>query len=146
MSDAGLRQIFRTHLVPRRFFLQAIESGSTAGGIPDLYYAHSTIHFSRACGWVECKTTDGWAVSFRPAQIGWLEAHARYGGRGWVAVRKLAKAGPRREAADELWLYRATEARELADHGLDRAGAHCIGRNGAANWPWEEVASLLIGS
>jgi hypothetical protein len=140
MADAGLRQIFRDNLVPRKFFLQAIESGSTSGGIPDLYFTHV-----KGCGWVECKATSGMAVSFRPQQIGWLEAHARYGGRGFVAVRKLAKAGPRREAADDLWLFPAGAAREVSDNGLGHALAVFHGTGGPSSWDWADLSRLLTG-
>ena len=64
---------------------QVLETGGTSLGIPDSNYLSKT----GVEGWVEFKWTDGWAVTLRDMQVGWLLRRARYGGRCWVAVRRL---------------------------------------------------------
>jgi hypothetical protein len=137
--DGGLRSLFREHLP--RFHITAIETGSTGRGIPDLEYC-----FEGKTGWVELKATSGYAVDLRPEQVAWLLRRARAGGRGFLAVRCQAPAGPRRgPAADQLWLIKAERAAELKAGGLYEVGsAHAtLWHGGPARWDWAEVARLL---
>lgn len=70
-------------------FVQPVESGTTAAGVPDLYLAFD---WRYSC-WVELKAMPAveWPsvrkVQFRPGQRSWLERHARTGGHSFVAVR-----------------------------------------------------------
>jgi hypothetical protein len=144
MPDDGLRSILHTHL-RSSIRWQAIESGLTGGGIPDSYYISKSIQ-----GWVESKATKEWAVTLEPAQIGWLLQNVREGGNCFVAVRRHCKAGPRRPAADELWLLDAAYARELRAGGLrgcPPVAVLGVWSGGPASWAWDEVrAHLLSGT
>lgn len=139
MSDGGLRQLFRDHL-KAGWHWQSIETVLVSTGVPDS---------NGCCGgvevWVEFKQTSGWAVTLRPDQIGWLVARSYRGGRCFVAVRRWTAAGPRKPAADELWLLDGARARELKTGGL-RANVGVLGvwRGGPSAWDWAAVQSLLV--
>ena len=139
--DGGLRALFRAN-VPGDW--TSIESGTTGGGIPDSNYC-----IRGAEGWVEHKQAEGWAVTLRPEQVGWIMRRVRNGGRVWVAVRRANAGGPRRgEAVDELWLLRgrlAVEAKAGGLRPLDGApGVHCW-HHGPSAWDWRAVARVLAG-
>lgn len=138
--DGGLRAILHDRL-REGFMWQALESALTGGGIPDsVYVSHGT------SGVVESKWTEGWAVTLRPEQVGWLLQWTRNGGIGFVAVRRLCSQGVKRPAADELWLCRAEFARELKQHGLRGCPPEAVlgtWYGGPAKWDWAEVASHL---
>ena len=147
--DGGLRQIFRKHL--RDVHWCTIESPLTEGGIPDTNFCADGVE-----GWIECKKTEGWAVTLRPLQVGWLLRRSRAGGRALVAVRRRCPAGPRSPAADELWLLAGAAARELKAHGLPRTDgvrwrsppwppATHLGRwaGGPRGWDWPAVRRVL---
>jgi len=68
--NGGLRQLFRAKLPG--FDWVSIESGSTGGGIPDSNYCVRTNDITGIEGWIEHKQTDGWAVTLRPEQVGWI--------------------------------------------------------------------------
>jgi hypothetical protein len=141
--DGDLRPLIRRNVLGCHW--QAIESGGTGLGIPDL---NGKFRDGPEI-WIECKMTRGWAVTLRPEQIGWLVTRARYGGHVFVAVRRRPEKG----GADELYLCRGSYARELRAEGLRAAyvGRGLVGRweggPGSGGWNWEVVAaSLRAGS
>jgi hypothetical protein len=140
MIDGGLRRLFQQHLPWVHW--QAVETGMTGRGIPDLNYCARGVE-----GWVECKQTTGWAVGLRPEQVAWLARRTRAGGRCWVAVRRKCPAGPRRVVADELWLVPGTHVVPLHREGLRAVlgdgGAQGIWVGGPAAWDWREIAACL---
>ena len=103
MIDGGLRKLFRDRITSAMWV--SVETGMTAQGVPDANYCFP----GGVEGWVEYKQTKAHAVTFRPAQVGWLLRRERFGGRAFVAVRQTW-AGE-----DNLWLLVGTAARELAD-------------------------------
>lgn len=139
--DDGLRPLIREHLPS--VFWTTVETGLASPGVPDLYGARSGRTF-----WVECKATDGWAVTLEPEQVGWHLAHARAGGCSYVAVRRRSQAGPRKgPACDQLWLLRGAEAPLWRDHGLRGVDEVCpLGcwGGGPSEWDWEAVGDLLL--
>lgn len=144
MPDAGLRSLLHSNL-RAGIHWTAIETGMVSAGVPDSAGAalpHGTF-------WVESKRTSEWAVTLRPAQVAWLCTHARRGGRVFVAVRRLTKAGPvKGPAADELWLCRGEAARELLDGGLRGCPPSAVlgvWSGGPGRWDWAEVRAHLVG-
>lgn len=140
--DGGLRKIFRTHMPD--IMWTSIESGSTGSGISDSNFLMK----GGTEGWIEYKVTDGWAVTLKPEQIGWIERRVRYGGRVLIAVRRRTKGGPRSPAADELWVMPGGLARQarlggLRDPAVARV-ARCLGIGGPARWDWA-AARFAIG-
>ena len=141
-ADNGLRPEMRTHLRPLGFWVTTIETGLVTQGVPDFNYMVS----GGVEGWVECKATDGWAVKFRPMQVGWHERRYRMGGRSWIAIRRQTKGGPRSgPAVDELYLVPGSYVIELRDQGVDCGRARFCGGNGPSHWDWDEVQRLLTG-
>lgn len=140
MSDGNLRAIFQKHLPSAHW--QPVESWSTGQGVPDVNFCFP----GGIEGWIENKATDGWAVDISPHQIAWLERRARAGGRVFVAVRRVAQAGPRRgPACDELWLAPGAEVRSLKATGLAEGGAFLgFWEGGPAKWHWPTILKLLI--
>lgn len=139
--DDGLRPLFRKHLP--MFFWTSIETGGTSLGIPDSNYLSK----DGVEGWVEFKWTDGWAVTLRDMQIGWLTRRARYNGRAWIAVRRHRRTpGPRTPAFDELYMVPGGLAAAAAAGGLrGLAGdALCLGAGGPAGWDWRRAEALLL--
>ena len=137
--DGGLRKILPSHL--SKFHWQAIETGGTGRGIPDMNFCFGGIE-----GWVENKLTTADAVNLSPEQVGWIERRCRAGGRVFIGVRRLCKAGPRRVAKDEFHLYPGVAARELKVLGLSRiASAKRLGlwAGGPAKWDWNAIAAAL---
>jgi hypothetical protein len=130
-SDGNLRHIFRERL-PKAHW-QSIETGAVGPGVPDSNYCLP----GGAEGWIEFKQTAGWAVTLRPAQIGWLMRRSRAGGRVFVAVRQA------RPPEDMLWLALGGHAALLRDGGLKKAPVLGVWAGGPANWPWETVQGLL---
>lgn len=124
--DGDLRAIFRCNLPA--FDWQAIESPLTARGIPDANYC-----FNGREGWIEAKSTSGWAVGLRPEQCGWILRRCRHGGKVWIAVRRKD---------DELWLVPGDRAAQLKAEGLkDLVSEHW--KNGPSRWDWDRIAYLL---
>ena len=151
MRDGDLRSIFSQHL-RRGWHWVTVETGGTGRGVPDAEYCAP----GGLTGWVEFKVTNGWAVGLRPEQGAWLAARARAGGRATVAVRRRVEAGPRRSAADQLWLVEGWAGTTLragglrALEGLQRPGggppgAPLLGvwEGGPARWDWAAVADVL---
>ena len=122
-----------------------VETGMVNPGVPDSNFCYTGTE-----GWIEHKWTDGWEIPLKPEQIGWHARRGRAGGRVFVAVRRLCSAGPRRPAADELWLWRSgSHAAELKIGGLRGAPREYllgVWSNGPAAWDWPMVLSHLIRS
>lgn len=138
--DDGLRPLFRQHL--QRAQWTTVETGLVAQGVPDSEYCFP----GGAQGWLECKATSGWAVRFRPEQIGWLDRRARLGGVAWIAVRRRCDAGPRRVAVDELYLIEARLVKYLSQSDLQRftwSWPHSMWGGGPSQWDWGGVETLL---
>jgi hypothetical protein len=128
MSDGELRKIFRKHL--HGFDLLAVETGGTSSGVPDLNYARDGRE-----GWIEMKAADHWRVTIRPMQIGWCERRLRHNPRVFCAVRR---------AGTELWLFHASEMRNLQTERLN--GIPILGwwEGGAARWDWDKIGQILL--
>lgn len=131
--DAGLRKLFIQHITGVHW--QAIETGGTGRGVPDLNGCKIGKEI-----WIECKQTEHWSVVIRPEQVGWIERRTRVGGVCFVAVRR---------ALDELWLLAPSSARTLATprSGLKQLdGKQIIGvwTGGPASWPWNRVEFELF--
>lgn len=151
--DDGLRSLFRKHVPPPIHWL-SVEVSTGQRGVPDSNFCvpGEVASVPGVDGWIEFKSTRGWEVTLRPEQVGWILTRERHGGRVFVAVRRRCEAGPRRVAADELWMFRGTAARELRDSGL-RAGldggalpsGSLLGcwLGGPARWPWATIRGLL---
>lgn len=141
-ADNGLRPEMRTHLKPRSFWVTTVETGLVTQGVPDFNYMVA----GGIEGWVECKATDGWAVVFKPMQVGWHERRYRMGGRSWIAVRRQTRGGPRSgPAVDELYMVPGCFVIELRDEGLECGRARFMGAGGPNAWDWDEVSRLLRG-
>jgi hypothetical protein len=140
MSDDGnLRALFRTHL-RGKCDMQAVETGLIAAGVPDLNYCVQ----GGFEGWVEMKQTDGYAVTLRPEQVGWISRRCRAGGRVLIAVRRWHDGGPRKgPPVDELWLLKGAYAPDLKTMGLQWAHTDnaLLGQwsGGPARWDWSAV-------
>jgi len=141
MIDGGLRKLVRTHLPMVHW--QSIETGGTGRGIPDSNGCFRGIEF-----WVEFKQTAGWQVTLRPEQIAWMSRRTRSGGRTFIMLRRQCTLGPRRAAADELWLIHGEWAPEIARTGLKTPPAGAVlgwWSGGPAAWPWMKVLGHLVG-
>ena len=137
-SDGELRQKYRSYLPQVAW--SSIESGGSEPGIPDCCGVLDGVTF-----FVENKLTAGFTIEMRPAQIGWMLRHCRQGGIGFIAIRRIAAAGPRRGAAtDELWLYSGAAVADLAKCGMTEIGL--LGRwdGGPRAWPWAEVLGIFL--
>lgn len=128
MSDGELRRIFRKHL--HGFDFLAIESGGTAGGIPDLNYCKNHIE-----GWCEMKACDHWRVTIRPMQVGWAERRIKHGGRVFCAVRR---------AGTDLYLFHGSMLRALKDARIDALPKLGHWTGGAARWDWDQIERELL--
>lgn len=143
-SDGGLRPLFRHHL--SAIFWTTVETGLVTPGVPDSHGIVAGHPF-----WIEFKQTGGWTVPLDPEQVGWLQRYVRCGGCAYVAVRRRCPPGPRRPAADELWLAWGGRAGELRAGGLrsllpEGANAHhLLGRwvGGPTAWGWAEAGRIL---
>lgn len=136
MMDDGLRTLFHDNL-PFVHWV-AIESGLTGRGIPDSNGGYNGADF-----WVEYKWTEGWNCPLRPEQVAWLFRRARQGCRAFIATRRHCTAGPKRPAADELWIHHGLYARELKAGGLRAVPPLMCAAGGPRNWPWDEVIRVL---
>jgi len=139
--DGGLRQLFRQYLPDVDW--QSIETFITGPGIPDSNGCIDGVEF-----WVEFKLTSAFAVSLQPEQIAWGMRRERHGGRVFVAVRRKCDAGPRKPAADELWLMDICYGLDLSRYGLkhfinNTSVLHWAG--GPTKWKWSEVLAMITG-
>lgn len=97
-------------------------------------------------GWIEFKRTRAWNVKMRPEQVAWIHRRYRLGGNVYVGVRRWCEAGPRREAADELWLVPGRYVVELQTHGLDLDWIEAwVWVGGEGSWDWSAVERCLRG-
>lgn len=135
-ADGDLRRLFRERLPHMHW--TPIETAATGSGVPDVNCCWRGREF-----WIEFKFTAGWAVVLRPEQVGWLARRARAGGRAFIAVRRRALAGPRRAAADELWLFAGSQAAALKAGGLGSAEPLAVWAGGPRSWPWAEIELFL---
>jgi hypothetical protein len=141
-ADNGLRPIMRSHL-RAGIWWTTIETGLVTQGVPDAnYIAEGGIE-----GWVECKATKGWAVRFKPLQIGWHERRHRMGGRTWIAIRRQTRGGVRQgDTVDELYLVPGRLAASLAELGLQGCpDVRYMGDGGPEHWRWADVRRHLLG-
>lgn len=144
-ADDGLRALIINRLKKPDWHLTPIETGGTSDGVPDLHYLHRP---SRAAGWLECKSTSGWAVKVEPHQVKWLTVHEAAGVRCSLAVRArgVGSGGPQREA---LWLLHGSCAGLLAEGGLravQSAGLVTgIWYGPPAAWDWRAIGEYLAG-
>lgn len=130
-KDGGLRRLLRENIPAVHWC--TVESGAIAPGTPDVNGCRHGSEF-----WIECKQTDGWAVTLRPEQVGWLMRRARAGGRVFVLVRR---------ASSELWLLPGARADLLKAEGLRGSVAPLgVWRGGPARWSWAEVEAQLVGA
>lgn len=139
--DDGLRGIFHTRL-RQDCHWQAIETGGVGLGVPD-----SNVCIESLERWVEFKSTDAWAVVFRPEQISWHRKRIRTGGVTFIAVRRRHSGGPRKgPAVDELWLCSGRWAERLQEGGLqDREVEWCgVWSHGPSRWDWDTVRMHLV--
>ena len=117
-----------------------VENSGLGRGVPDLNGCLMGIEV-----WLELKATQGWAVLVLPEQAAWAERRARAGGRVFFAVRRHCKAGPRRPAADALYLFGANQGRELRQYGLKKVTplGYWPGPT-PARWNWEQIEQILF--
>lgn len=135
--DGGLWPLLKAGLP--HWDWQRIETGGTGRGIPDVNGCLMSNEI-----WVELKGTDGWKPVIRPEQVAWAERRSRAGGKVFLAVRRQCDAGPRRESADELWVYRAAGFRSVALEGLKNNPPVLLLAGGSRNWDWQAVNELFL--
>jgi hypothetical protein len=138
--DAGLRADIRARL-GRIGKWDSIETGGTEGGVPDM---HVMVRGGPEV-WIECKSTSGSAVVFRPGQVGWLFTHWRYGGTAYIFTRRVTNR-VRMENVDELHVHSAQFARELSVHGLLAVPAMATWSGGIGQWNWSSIEALIRGA
>lgn len=146
--DDGLRSLFRENLPD--FDWQSVETGGTGRGIPDSNFCAKPLlpHHSGYEGWIEYKSTDGYAVALRPEQTGWITRRVRFGGRVWIAVRRRHGGGPRLgDPVDELHLIPGGLAVAARVGGLRAPpvlrAARCWHGGPGRGWDWRAVAAAL---
>src|SRR5216683_1492727 len=141
--DDGLRPLITAHLRSIKGSIVhwvPIESSLTQTGIGDLYGRHVEKSF-----WIECKATSGWALStLTEFQVGWILSEIRAGGPVFIFTRRRCVEGPRRAAADELWVHRGEDAPALKAAGLEGAVPLFITHGGHMNWQWNEIGRVLL--
>jgi len=126
MIDGNLGAIFQKKLPLVHW--QRIETGGTGRGIPDLNGCYAGVEV-----WIENKKVSGHKVhTMDPQQVAWLERRVRYGGRAFVAARKVE--------TNEFWLLPASSARLLLDKQrvMDVPFLY-YGHD------WRQIASILFG-
>jgi hypothetical protein len=127
-TDGGLRPLFKKH-IPEGDWV-SVETWSTGRGVPDLNYCINGHE-----GWIELKTTEGWAVTVRPEQVAWIERRLRAGGRVFLAVRRKRH---------ELWLLAGEDARALMLHGLKALNPlYRSDMEGPSRWNWSLISKIL---
>lgn len=139
--DGGLRGLFQKHLMSSGCHFQAIETGSTGRGIPDLNGCLNGTEF-----WIEFKKTNANAVNLSPEQVAWILRRRRARGNVYIGIRRKKSKTLRREACDELWLIHGDSAAELKSEGLKSPKIHVLGTwyGGPSKWDWEEILTQLI--
>ena len=130
MIDGSLRSLIRKNLPLVHW--QAIETGGTGRGIPDMNGCSNGIEV-----WIENKVASGLKVhTMRPEQVAWIERRARAGGRVFIFVRK----------DEALWLLSSGAARLLLDgvRMRDLPAKVVCGRWLSFPWPWAEIDQALF--
>lgn len=142
--DSGLRAILKSHLTPLGFEMVAIESGTSAAGVSDLYWRNIEV---RERGWIEAKVTIGWRVILRPHQIGFLMRERMSGGRAAIAVwaQGVGSGGSERSA---LWLLDGACASRLDEpqglRGIPPSDVLGRWQGPPRKWNYEEIAEALL--
>jgi len=134
--DGGLRPLFVERIKAAHF--QSVETWSTGQGVPDVNVCLKGVET-----WIEFKTTATNAVRISTEQIGWIERRLRAGGRVLVIVRWRCLAGLRRQARDELLIYRGADVRALALGGISGATPLEWWDGGPRAWDWDAIAKIL---
>lgn len=140
--DDGLRALLRQNLSVWRgspVHWVTIETGLTQGGVPDL---HGTCR--GAATWVECKSTDAWAVSVRTLQVGFARTQHRCGGRLCFVTRRRPSAANSR-GEDEVWWCPGEEIQSFCTLGLRSPGARLLGVGGPSCWDWDRLGLAIFG-
>jgi hypothetical protein len=81
-SEGHFRSVLGTKLSLFGIESQAIESGGTANGIPDMYFSSKLYSIQ---GWIELKNDNGipkrakYKVPYRPGQFAWLTRYVKQG-------------------------------------------------------------------
>jgi hypothetical protein len=136
VSDGNLRSLIQQKMPDVHF--QAIETGGTGLGIPDLNGCVDGVET-----WTELKFTTSWRVKVRPQQVAWLERRERAGGRCFILTRQGGRD------RDTLWLTASSSARLLIEGTrLDLLPPPLIlghWEGGPARWGWGEVRQTLFG-
>jgi hypothetical protein len=133
MIDGGLRTLFRKHL-PHEWDMQAIETGGTGRGIPDLNMCHP----DHGEVWVEFKQTSAHATHIRPEQVAWAERRARFGGRVFLVVRRVHSL----TKADQIYIYSAADFRHVAISGTHHPPIY-MSEGGPSRWSWTKISAIL---
>lgn len=142
INDDGLRALFRRYGGAWGQWV-TIETGLVEQGVPDSNVMLRGLNGqSSEDVWIEMKATRAWAVSFKPAQVGWIHTRWRYGGNVWIAVRRRDKKSDR---YDELHLVRGEHVRELQRDGL-RWHSWKSWEGGPGRWDWDAVRAALASS
>lgn len=128
MSDGELRKVFRKYL--HTFDSIAVETGGTAGGVPDFNMCKNGIDV-----WVEMKAARHWRAVIRPSQVGWIERRLLHGGRVFIAIRR---------DMEELWLYHGVAIRTLIREPLDTIKPLGAWAGGPRDWDWVEIERILL--
>lgn len=144
MADGELRKLVQANIKGPHW--QAIETGGTGRGIPDLEGCWQGVSV-----WIEMKLTGGYTAGLRPEQIGWIHRRSRAGGRVFVMVRRKWAEGFRRgPAGDEVWLIEGQWVELLAEGGLKEVEKQGLvrykGSGGPKNWHWERIMFEIFGT
>lgn len=137
--DAGLRKLIHSNLRMPDWRWAAVETGASAAGLPDSHFLYRPGDFA---GWVECKRTDHWSVTFEPHQLAFWRLHAT-AVRGFIAVRAL---GDRQTdgRGDGLYLYPGAAAEEIYREGLRLPPVLKI-VGPVREWNWAEIGRVFSG-
>ena len=137
MIDGGLGGHFQKYLP--RWDWQRVENSAVGRGVPDMNGCFSGVEV-----WIENKTTDGWAVDLRPEQYAWAARRIRAGGRVFTAVRRHCKAGVRRPAADELYLFSGLQGQDIILGNLKTVKPLGMWVGRPVSWDWAAIQAILI--
>lgn len=138
MIDGALSTHIQTYL-PHWHWMR-VENSGIGRGVPDMNGCYRSVEV-----WLELKFTSGWAVAIEPWQAAWAERRSRAGGRVFFIVRRHCSIGPRRAAADELYIYGAHQARELRMLGLKHVSPiHYSPGPQPSRWDWAKIGEIFL--
>ena len=127
MRESDLRKLIRQKLPMVHW--QAVETGGTGLGVPDLNGCYEGVEF-----WVELKLVKrGLKLGLSPTQIAWLARRHRVGGRAWVFARRL----------DMFKLWSAELIDTVSELGW---AAPCDGCWNIGRMEWTSLLSRLVGA